>query len=68
LTACASTVLIDPTLELNRIALDELEPQTRKRPHLNCIEPIMKALEVRVTLGEIMGAVRRAIDFKKPGM
>jgi methylmalonyl-CoA mutase N-terminal domain/subunit len=49
-------------------ALDELERQTRKRPHLNCIEPIMKAVEARATLGEIMDAVRRAIDFKRPGM
>ena len=49
-------------------ALDELERQTRNRPHLNWIEPIMKAVEARATLGEIMDAVRRAIDFKRPGM
>jgi methylmalonyl-CoA mutase N-terminal domain/subunit len=49
-------------------ALDALERQTRERPQENCIEPIMKAVEARATLGEIMDAVRRAIDFKRPGM
>jgi methylmalonyl-CoA mutase N-terminal domain/subunit len=49
-------------------ALDALERQTRERPQENCIEPIMNAVEARATLGEIMDAVRRAIDFKRPGM
>ncbi|MCK4988608.1 MAG: hypothetical protein KAS40_23895 [Desulfobacterales bacterium] len=49
-------------------ALDALERQTRKKPQENCIEPIMKAVEARATLGEIMDAIRRAIDFKRPGM
>jgi methylmalonyl-CoA mutase N-terminal domain/subunit len=49
-------------------ALDALERQTRQRPQENCIEPIMKAVEARATLGEIMDAVRKAIDFKRPGM
>lgn len=49
-------------------ALDALERQTRERPQKNCIEPIMDAVEASATLGEIMDAVRRAIDFKRPGM
>jgi hypothetical protein len=28
----------------------------------------MKAVEDGATLGEIMDAIRRAIDFKRPGM
>jgi len=28
----------------------------------------MKAVEARATVGEIIDAVRRAIDFKRPGM
>ncbi len=34
----------------------------------NCIEPILKAVEARVTSEEIMDAIRKAIDFKRPGM
>lgn len=34
----------------------------------NCIEPILKAVEARATLEEIMDAIRKAIDFKRPGM
>ncbi len=39
-----------------------------KRPKENCIEAIMKAVESGATLGEIMDAIRRAIDFKRPGL
>ncbi|MFC1579460.1 methylmalonyl-CoA mutase family protein, partial [Thermodesulfobacteriota bacterium] len=49
-------------------ALGALESQVRKRPRDNCIEAIMIAVEARATLGEIIDAVRRAIDFKRPGM
>jgi methylmalonyl-CoA mutase N-terminal domain/subunit len=49
-------------------ALDVLESQVRKRPEENCIEAIMKAVEARATVGEIMDAIRRAIDFKRPGL
>jgi methylmalonyl-CoA mutase N-terminal domain/subunit len=45
-----------------------LESQVRKRPEENCIPTMMKAVEDRATLGEIMDAVRRAIDFKRPGL
>ena len=34
----------------------------------NCFESVMKAVEARATLGEIIDAIRRAIDFKRPGM
>jgi methylmalonyl-CoA mutase N-terminal domain/subunit len=49
-------------------ALEALETQVRKRPEENCIEAIMAAVENRATLGEIIDAVRRAIDFKRPGL
>ena len=49
-------------------ALDALESQVRDRPGDNCIEAIMKAVEARATVGETIDAVRRAIDFKRPGM
>jgi methylmalonyl-CoA mutase N-terminal domain/subunit len=49
-------------------ALEALESKVRKRPEENCIEAIMKAVENRATLGEIMDAIRRAIDFKRPGL
>ena len=49
-------------------ALEALESQVRKRPEENCIESIMKAVESRATLGEIIDAIRRAIDFKRPGL
>jgi methylmalonyl-CoA mutase N-terminal domain/subunit len=49
-------------------ALEALESQVRKRPEENCIEAIMKAVENRATLGEIMDTIRRAIDFKRPGL
>ena len=49
-------------------SLDALEHQIHEKPQQNCIEPIMNAVEARATLGEIMDAVRRAIDFKRPGM
>jgi methylmalonyl-CoA mutase N-terminal domain/subunit len=49
-------------------ALDALEAKVRKKPEENCIEAIMKAVEDGATLGEIMDAIRRAIDFKRPGL
>jgi methylmalonyl-CoA mutase N-terminal domain/subunit len=49
-------------------AIEALENKVRKRPEENCIEAIMKAVENRATLGEIMDAIRRAIDFKRPGL
>jgi methylmalonyl-CoA mutase N-terminal domain/subunit len=49
-------------------ALEILERQVRKKPKENCIEAIMKATEDGATLGEIMDAIRRAIDFKRPGL
>ena len=49
-------------------ALERLESQVRKRPEENCIEAIMKAVESRATLGEIIDAIRRAIGFKRPGL
>jgi len=49
-------------------ALDALEGLVRKKPEENCIETVMKAVEAGATLGEIMDAIRRAIDFKRPGM
>jgi methylmalonyl-CoA mutase N-terminal domain/subunit len=49
-------------------ALDALDEQIRKNWEGNCIEGIMKAVEARCTLGEIMDAIRVAIDFKRPGM
>jgi methylmalonyl-CoA mutase N-terminal domain/subunit len=49
-------------------ALEALESQGRKRPEENCIEAIMRAVENRATLGEIIDAIRRAIDFKRPGL
>ena len=51
-----------------RRAIEALENKVRKRPEENCIEAIMKAVENRATLGEIMDAIRRAIDFKRPGL
>ena len=51
-----------------RRALEALEDQVRKRPEENCIEAIMKAVEDGATLGEIIDAIRRAIDFKRPGL
>jgi len=50
------------------LALETLESQVRKRPEENCIEAIMRAVENRATLGEIIDAIRRAIDFKRPGL
>ena len=49
-------------------ALDALEGLVRKKPEENCIETVMKAVETGATLGEIMDTIRRAIDFKRPGM
>jgi methylmalonyl-CoA mutase N-terminal domain/subunit len=49
-------------------ALDALDEQIRKNWEGNCIEVIMKAVEARCTLGEIMDAIRTAIDFKRPGL
>jgi len=49
-------------------ALEGLESQVRKTPEENCIEAIMQAVEDGATLGEIMDAIRRAIDFKRPGL
>jgi methylmalonyl-CoA mutase N-terminal domain/subunit len=51
-----------------RRTLEALESQVRKRPEVNCIEAIMEAVESRATLGEMMDAIRRAIDFKRPGL
>jgi methylmalonyl-CoA mutase N-terminal domain/subunit len=51
-----------------RRALEALESEIRKRPKENSIEAIMKAVEDGATLGEIMDAIRRAIDFKRPGL
>jgi len=48
-------------------ALGALEGQFRKRPQENCIDAIMKAVDARATLGEIMDTIRSAIDFKRPG-
>ncbi|MDP6179488.1 MAG: methylmalonyl-CoA mutase family protein, partial [Desulfatiglandales bacterium] len=44
-------------------ALGRLESGVRKSPEENCFEAIMKAVEARATLGEIIDALRRAIDF-----
>jgi methylmalonyl-CoA mutase N-terminal domain/subunit len=49
-------------------ALDVLETQVRKRPEENCIEAMMNAVEARATVGEIIDAIRRAIDFMRPGL
>jgi methylmalonyl-CoA mutase N-terminal domain/subunit len=49
-------------------ALEMLESQIKKRPGENCVEAIMKAVEDGATLGEIIDAIRRAIDFKRPGL
>jgi methylmalonyl-CoA mutase N-terminal domain/subunit len=49
-------------------ALEALENQVRNRPEANCIEAIMAAVENRATLGEIIDAIRTAIDFKRPGL
>jgi len=49
-------------------ALESLESQVKKRPEENCIEAIMETVENGATLGEIMDAIRRAIDFKRPGL
>ena len=40
----------------------------KKRPEENCIEAIMETVKNGATLGEIMDAIRRAIDFKRPGL
>ena len=58
----------DRNSESVKRAVNSLEDHMRKKWEENCIEPIMKAVESRCTLGEIMDAVRRAIDFKRPGM
>jgi methylmalonyl-CoA mutase, N-terminal domain len=55
-------------LELVQRALEALESQVRKAPEKNCIEAIMAAVENRATLGEIIDAIRRAIEFKRPGL
>ncbi len=47
--------------------LNSLENQVRKHPEKNWIEPIVVAVESGATLGEIMDAIRRGIDFKRPG-
>lgn len=49
-------------------ALDALDEQIRKNWEGNCIETIMKAVEARCTLGEIMDTIRNAIGFKRPGL
>jgi methylmalonyl-CoA mutase, N-terminal domain len=49
-------------------ALDALENQVRKRREENCIDAIMNAVEARATVGEIMDGIRKAIDFKRPGL
>lgn len=49
-------------------ALERIEDQVKKRPNENCMPVIMKAVEDGATLGEIMDAIRRAIDFKRPGL
>jgi methylmalonyl-CoA mutase N-terminal domain/subunit len=49
-------------------ALDAVETQFKTRPQENCIGVIMKAVQARATLGEIMDAIRRAIDFRRPGL
>jgi methylmalonyl-CoA mutase N-terminal domain/subunit len=49
-------------------ALESLESQVKKRPEENCIEAIMKAVRDGATLGEIMDAIRSAIDFMRPGL
>lgn len=49
-------------------ALERIEEQIQKRPEINCIHGIMKAVENGATLGEIMDAIRRAINFKRPGL
>jgi methylmalonyl-CoA mutase N-terminal domain/subunit len=49
-------------------ALEMLESQVKKRPEENCMEAVMKAVEDGATLGEIIDAIRRAIDFKRPGL
>ena len=49
-------------------ALDALENQVRKRREESCIDAIMNAVEARATVGEIMDGIRRAIDFKRPGL
>lgn len=48
-------------------AVDTLEDHMKKKWEENCIESMMKAVEAKCTLGEIMDAVRRAIGFKRPG-
>jgi methylmalonyl-CoA mutase N-terminal domain/subunit len=48
--------------------LEALERKVRKRPEENCIEAVMKAVGDGATLGEIMDAIRRGIDFKRPGL
>ena len=54
-------------LEPVKRALDALESQFRRRPQENCIDAMMKAVEARASLGEIMDTIRAAIDFKRPG-
>lgn len=49
-------------------ALGALDEQISKNWEGNCIEAIMKAVEAKCTLGEIMDAIRNAIGFKRPGM
>ncbi|OGP57393.1 MAG: hypothetical protein A2162_02115 [Deltaproteobacteria bacterium RBG_13_52_11b] len=51
-----------------QLALESLESQVKKRPEENCIEAIMEAVKNGATLGEIIDAIRRAIDFKRPGL
>lgn len=48
-------------------ALGALEAHFRERPNKNCIDEIITAVEARCTLGEIMDAIRRGIDFTRPG-
>ncbi len=49
-------------------ALKSLESQVKKRPEENCIEAIIEAVKNGATVGEIIDAIRKAIDFKRPGL
>jgi len=47
-------------------ALEKIERHIKEKPEENIFETVMEAVEVRATLQEICGAMRRAVNFSIP--
>jgi methylmalonyl-CoA mutase N-terminal domain/subunit len=48
-------------------SLQQLSDLVRKKPEENLFEPIMRAVEARASLQEIIDAMREAVSFSIPG-